>query len=457
MVYRSGKLDTQWQRSTSRYTFFTMLVLMVLFYYLMKEVTGGPENDGFNPDTDIALLVFFVVIAWICSKCIGKKTQKYVNLFDNSFYTLTESGILCENDLFSNFHPWEEVTWVRRAGSNIGLQLAHGNSVNLILKHEPESRRREALRYIQTHMGKKNDAELIPAPLDIPHEPALQYTATPAQLRETADTGALLRVSRFMSWLRHGLPVLWIAGFIAGAVLSDYGTMVFTMIMLLGSLYMRWRPGGSGKRVNRFRPYTMHTDGKRVLLKQGKCWILLKQPQVEACYRTPHNLLINFGNNVYLGVDPESELPPNLQAPEKEAPAPTKGYKLLLILAATLGAALYAFTFSNTWHLHCVLNGMDPDHRHALALAELPQDSPVAKVFTHLYKPDFRPLLQNGDRFCPVYLCIYMHTGTHHELVLRSDASVRIHETFDINDIEDELENWYDEETEKLTPDFKHE
>ena len=56
MVYRSGKLDTQWQRTTIIRTFFIMLALMVVFYFLMKEITGGSSNDGFTPYTDIPTL-----------------------------------------------------------------------------------------------------------------------------------------------------------------------------------------------------------------------------------------------------------------------------------------------------------------------------------------------------------------------------------------------------------------
>ncbi len=453
MVYRSGKLDTQWQRTTIVRTFFIMLALMVVFYFLMKEITGGSSNDGFTPYTDIPMLLFFILISGVCSIYIGKRIQTYILLLDNSFYTLTESGFLCENDLFSNFYTWDEITWVRRSGSNIGLQLAHGHGVNLILKHESEARRREALRYIQSHIGKQNDSELIPAPFDIPQEPERQYSATPEQLRETADAGALLKTPRFLQYLRYGLLSLWILGFIAGAFLADYGTMAFMLLMLLGALYLRWRPGGTQKSVNRFRPYTMHTDGKRVLLKQEKCWILLKKPRAEACYKTEHNLLINFGNNIYLGVDPDSVLPPNMQAPEQKAPKPAKAYVLLLILAATLGAACYAFTFTNPWHLYCVLNHMDEDHRHALALAELPADEPVEEVFTHIYEPDFHPLLKNRSAFCPVYMCICLQNGIHHELILRSDATIQQHDSFDIYDIVAEEES----EEENTSTDNSHE
>ena len=409
MVYRSGKLDTKWQQATVRRTSFTILVLMVLFYLFIIELSSTEGLKGFNIHTDIPLILLLAATYWGCNKYIGKRIQANIQLYDNSFYTLTESGVLCENDKNSYFFTWDEITWVRHSGCNIVLQLAHGNTITLILKDEPATRRKDALLYIQSHAGKTNDTQLIPPPLDMQQEVGLPYSARPQQLRETADSAALIKTAGFRRLQRYGLPIFWIAGLILGAFRGNYVIMGIALVFLLSNLYKQWRPGGSKKRVSRFRPYTLHTDGKRVLIKQTKCWILIKQAQAKACYKTPNNLLIDFGNNQYLGVNPDCELPPSLQVPEKPVPTKTPLAVLVLLLIAAPGAAFYAFTFNNLWHMHCVLNGKDTYKQHAYALTELDEYEHrwVRRLYIHRFEKDFNPLLKTHCQFCPVLIRIY--------------------------------------------------
>ena len=430
MVYKSGKLDNTWQqgfiKKLRRGTLLASIVGYLIIRYIMKE----EGQELLDPYIDVPVLLLFCLFAWYFGKRTANKIQAQLEAVDSFFYTMTESGILSESKYHSTFFTWDSIVWARRMGTTISLQLAHGSHKSLILTAETEARRKEALRYINAHIGKANGEQLIPPPLDMALENPVRFSASRLQLREAADATALLKASKNARYTRYVLTFFWAALLIFGACFANYVAMIIAGIFLYTSLDTMRRPGGSDSRVNKYRAYDLYADNNRVLLLQDNNWILMKNVQAEACYETPHCTICACGLDTYLTVDAGSELPPVLSAPKKETPKPQKLHIILLILLATLCATCYAYTFSKPWHLHCLLKGWDTEHKHALALAELPTDAEVEDVYVHVFDNDFNPLLKTKTKICPVFMLITMKNGEEHELYLTSKAEPYKHEHY---------------------------
>lgn len=395
---------------------------MIVAYLLVRYIIKDDGEDLLDPYIDVPALLFFCLFAWYLSKRTANKIQAQLETVDSFFYTMTESGILSESKYHSTFFTWDSIVWARRMGTTISLQLAHGTHKSIILTAETEARRKEALRYINAHIGKANGEQLIPPPLDMALENPVRFSASRLQLREAADATALLKSTKNARYTRYALTCFWAALLIFGACYANYVTMIIAGIFLYSALYTMRRPGGSDSKINKYRAYDLYADGNRVLLLQDHNWILMKNVQAEACYETPHCIICECGLDTYLTADAGSELPPVLSAPKKETPKPQKFYILLLILLATLCATCYAYTFSKPWHLHCLLKGWDTEHQHALALAELPADAEVEDVYVHVFDRDFNPLLKTKTKICPVFMLITMKNGDEYELYITSKA-----------------------------------
>lgn len=371
--------------STIYKTVFISFMFKWAFCAIIAYVVFGLRHSAANPYVywiQLSMALPAALAACLEYRRIAQQIQSY----GATFYTLTEGGLLVESvrGKTGAFFPWNEVTEVHRVMKHtVHLQLRNGGTCNCLLEGLPEARIAEFADFAAKHAGSvPAAAELTPPPAVVPAEEPFCFSATPEQRRELADARALLSTRPWV-WtrLRPALLLLWMLFFVVCAYEASYIALLISLFFILRSASRLRRPGGSEQQQRSMHPHRYYIEGNRLLVTTEGChvWALTCDLCPTANYSLPHGTCVSYEGGAFM-LDTGAALPPQLQAPAAQLPRPWGKRTLLALLALMFLAGIGAFSQSNTWSLHSLLDMESPDIPTALSLAKLPPDTDVAEL-----------------------------------------------------------------------------
>ena len=311
---------------------------------------------------------------------------KGIQSYTNTFYTLTEGGLMmeCDGGKTCAYFSWADVTETRRLMNHtVWLKLSNGKSVNCLLESLPEERIAEFAAFAVEHAGKTPPpSALTPPPAELTGITHLTYSGTPEQRREHGDIHTLLSDPAWAkTWLRPCQMLLLGLLLLCVAYKASYLAIVIVACIMWRTIIKLKHPAGTIEHSGESRPCRYYATARESLYVSGdKGWVYNRQAQPCGIYEAQHGICLADANGVVVMLDSDQSLPPHLQLPRKKLPRRLSAPVLNVLFGLFLLGAAWCFTQSNTWRMHQFLNRKTPDMAEALSLAKLPPDTKVEGI-----------------------------------------------------------------------------
>ena len=427
MVYHVKSAGTQAFRKLTLIIFLVVWGVLAGGTFVADELLGTGKSTPFLCYTALAMALPAALVAWH----EHTKMRRGAARLNNTFYTLTQGGLLIEQGLHRNavYLRWAGVADVTRAGKTVYLHLTTGRGFSCVLADQTEERIRQFADFATEHAGTTApDSALTPPPAEALCGTPLHFSATPEQRREQSDTIALHQ-DPAMGIRRLVFLLLWAGLLLWAAYEARYTTMLLALGMMLWQVHKLNRPGESAEKLRSIPPRTCYTGNGQFLIINPMGWHLNRKPQVNTPYTLQHGTCICLQDEIPLMIDHGQELPPHLQAPPQPRPRRLHGNLLYALLAALLALAAWCFTHSNTWHLHCIMQGKGDPAAHATALLNLPPGTPLASVRAAALRPDTNILYHSGA--LPHAVCLQLITADGNTAFYLFSPEAELTETID--------------------------
>lgn len=402
MVYHVKSLPTRSFRKIALIVFLVIWAVLAGGTFLADTLLGTDKSTTFLCCTALAMAIPAALAAWHEHT---KIKHQAANL-NNTFYTLTEGGLLLEHGPHRNavYLRWDGITDVTRAGKTVYLQLATGRGFSCVLADQTEERINQFTDFATRHAGSTvPESALTPPPADALCGTPLHFSATPAQRREQSDAIALLQ-DRGMGIRRLVFLLLWAGLLLWSAYEARYTAMLLTLGMMLWQIRHLNRPGESDEQLRHMPQRTCYTGNGQLLVIHPMGWHLCRNPQVSAIHPLQHGTCICLQDNLPFMIDLGQNIPPHLQAPQQVMPRHPQGNVLYALLAGIVALGAWCFTHSDTWHLHCILEGKGDIKAHTTALLDLPQNTAIESIHAEPLRADTNILYHSGAMPYAAYL-----------------------------------------------------
>lgn len=402
MVYHVKDIPQQSFRKPAIFVFIVAWLVLAAGVFIADAILLTGLGYSFLSYTALVTALPAALIAW---HEYGKMRRNAPNI-GHTFYTLTEGGLLIEHgpQRDAAFICWSHVAWVSRAGKSVHLQLSTGRGISCLLPDQTEERICQFEDFASEHAGTKvPQAALTPPPAEVMRGTPLQFSATAEQRREQADTVELLQhpgigIRRFVFML------LWAGVFAWAAYEARYLTILLALGMMLWQIRNLNFPGGSTEKLRHTEPRQCYTAAGQLLIVNSLGWSLYRKPQVTALYNLQHGTCICLQDNLPFMIDLGQNIPPHLQAPQQVMPRHPQGNVLYALLAGIVALGAWCFSHSDTWHLHCILEGKGDIKAHTLALLDLPQNTAIESIHAEPLRADTNILYHSGAMPYAAYL-----------------------------------------------------
>ena len=410
MVYHVKSLPTRSFRKIALIVFLVIWAVLAGGTFLADTLLGTDKSTTFLCCTALAMAIPAALAAWHEHTKIKRQAAN----LNNTFYTLTEGGLLLEHGPHRNsvYLRWDGITDVTRAGKTVYLQLATGRGFSCVLADQTEERINQFTDFATRHAGSTvPESALTPPPADALCGTPLHFSATPAQRREQSDAIALLQ-DRGMGIRRLVFLLLWAGLLLWSAYEARYTAMLLALGMMLWQIRHLNRPGESDEQLRHMPQRTCYTGNGQLLVIHPMGWHLCRNPQVSAIHPLQHGSCICLQEEIPFMIDHGHPLPPHLQAAQQPLPRRLHGKPLYALLALLLALGAWCFTQSNTWHLHCILQAKGDLKAHTTALLGLPADTAIESIQAEALRPDTNILYHSGASPHAAYLQLTTPNGT---------------------------------------------
>lgn len=381
MVYHVTRVGNSTSTKTVLISFFLKWGFFALLTYAL-----------FSSASFLAPYIWWWMLGMALPAAIGayfqlRHIRKNTKSYEESFYTLTEGGLMMEGDNGQSclYFSWGNIREARRVlNHTVWIQLENGKSFNCLLEGLPEERIAEFARFAAEHAGKTPTASaLTPPPAELTSTSPLRFSGTPEQRREHQDALALLSGPAWgWTWLRPGMLLLWGVLLMGASYKASYIAMAIVLVVIWRLIGRLKNPGGPLLYPGQNRPgcfYATAGESLQVVGEKGT-WIYNRRFQPQGIYETPHGVCIRDASGTVVMLDADQPLPSHLQVPRKRLPRHLSCAAVHVVFGLILLGAAWCFTLSNTWRLHQLLNSKIPDVAEALSLAKLPPDTQISGI-----------------------------------------------------------------------------
>ena len=291
-------------------------------------------------------------------------TQAYCTRTDYArdlvtFFTLTEKGLMMENEESVTFIPWKRIRSLRLLPAGLLVGSADGLSTVFALGNMPQEKRQEMLEYAQQQVAAKTETTPIQPPDWAVSDTPLVCEASRASAQQTADEQARIQAPRLagMRLVVLGIYVLCMGALGMGAATDmPCGILTALLAYCIYSQIRRIFHPGDRRIVNILekRSTESHVKPGSWLVRNSDgfgAWGITRLSPEEITVRKGKGvLLFCLKNRAVIPVDDTQVFPEWLPSPAQTAGTATS-HKILALLAPVVAALLFWGTYSgmNVW------------------------------------------------------------------------------------------------------------